>query len=369
MTKVHDALSLSALPRASLEKLTALVALRANEEYGLESLLAALQAALPEAIADKMDDVEILSLGVDAMDALDIHIGAGEVAHRPDDEYVERALPAAAAAATTTAPACYRRYCPPTFCYGSTVCSYCYTPAPPPSQLTPLATPRYHDVGHHALPHADEALGAFLAALPLGHFAPDKLEAVAIQVAAELHMTVALAQMVEDERRELGLPAAAPGAGGPVTAFDAEGFSTPEASAARQARADAEAAERGARDAVKAVEPKLARNVGSSAQWWTLQDECFEARSHGHKYRICLYGTAKQDSNSLGRFARWSHGQADGDAAVMEFRDGSKCWKGEDRKLDVVFRCGDQTQLHNVEEPEICSYIATVETPAACLGV
>lgn len=45
---------------------------------------------------------------------------------------------------------------------------------------------------------------------------------------------------------------------------------------------------------------------------------------------------------------------------------GASCWQGGMRSLKVSLQCGQRTELLSVEEPEMCTYVAAMSSPAVC---
>jgi len=102
-------------------------------------------------------------------------------------------------------------------------------------------------------------------------------------------------------------------------------------------------------------------NWGSDNVWLALLDECFELKSGEFTYKICIGGEARQGTTKLGDFKKW-----EGSYETMVYENGEKCWKGPKRSIRVKVRCGPETKLLSVEEPEMCVYASEFETPAAC---
>jgi len=48
------------------------------------------------------------------------------------------------------------------------------------------------------------------------------------------------------------------------------------------------------------------------------------------------------------------------------YLNGESCWKAGAREARVRLRCGEATELTDVEEPSTCRYLLTMTTPAAC---
>ena len=100
-----------------------------------------------------------------------------------------------------------------------------------------------------------------------------------------------------------------------------------------------------------------------------LLDKCFTANLAEYAYTVCPYGKADQrktrggsGSTSLGTFETWIGKKYN----LMVFRNGQSCYNGPQRSLTLSLKCGATEALLDVEEPNKCTYTATLITPAAC---
>jgi hypothetical protein len=142
---------------------------------------------------------------------------------------------------------------------------------------------------------------------------------------------------------------------------------TPEGTAARAAVAAAKAEESAASSAAAAIEAEAATDFGPDAAFFPLKGKCFDVKIQQYTYSACPFGSAKQDSTSLGTFSGWrvaTGGNAD--YGTMLFSSGTRCWNGPDRSMKLEFSCGAADALTAVEETEKCVYTAKMATPAAC---
>ena len=87
--------------------------------------------------------------------------------------------------------------------------------------------------------------------------------------------------------------------------------------------------------------------------------------------RDCLFDKATQQkvvadrsSHSLGQ--KWSWVSAKEGAWVGKLSGGERCFNGPPRSFTVEFTCGPKEVLGAVSEKEVCTYGATLTTPAAC---
>ena len=120
-------------------------------------------------------------------------------------------------------------------------------------------------------------------------------------------------------------------------------------------------------DKERELKETLAKDFGSLRQFEPLQHECFDVTQGEWIYSICPYTDSKQKgkhgggSTDLGRWEGWADGYT-----AMEFKNGQACWNGPIRSLRVQVRCGGESKLLKVDEPEVCKYVADFETPGAC---
>ena len=120
-------------------------------------------------------------------------------------------------------------------------------------------------------------------------------------------------------------------------------------------------------DKERNLKETLAKDFGALRQFEPLQGECFDVTQGEWIYSICPYTDSKQKgkhgggSTDLGRWEGWAD-----DYTAMEFKNGQACWNGPIRSLKVQVRCGGESKLLKVDEPEVCKYVADFETPGAC---
>ncbi len=100
-----------------------------------------------------------------------------------------------------------------------------------------------------------------------------------------------------------------------------------------------------------------------------------------YSYEACFYGSAAQKElgaaptargTSLGKMTAITWPASSDPSgplpatATAVFKGGQSCWRGPQRSLTVTLRCGAETRALSVDEPAICEYTMTVETPAMC---
>ncbi|KAG0327020.1 hypothetical protein BG000_001166 [Podila horticola] len=138
-----------------------------------------------------------------------------------------------------------------------------------------------------------------------------------------------------------------------------------EKEVAQEAYDKASAEERRIESEIQDVERKLAMDYGKDERFAQLVDQCFEFKEIEYTYTVCLFGTAKQKSNSdtsLGTFSEWVGDNYD----TQLYTGGLKCWNGPDRSVKVVMSCGTKNEIIAVSEPNKCEYLFKFRTPAAC---
>lgn len=137
----------------------------------------------------------------------------------------------------------------------------------------------------------------------------------------------------------------------------------PEAAAARES---VEAVENSIRDVeteITKLEASDKHDYGPNEEFFNLADHCYELGVAQYTYKVCPFGSAKQDHTSLGTFEGWEDGYK-----RMAFKNGQHCWNGPSRSMTVTFKCGLEEAILSVDEPSTCTYTAVMATPAACGG-
>jgi len=156
-----------------------------------------------------------------------------------------------------------------------------------------------------------------------------------------------------------------------------------DASRAKQAFSDAEHSLNVARDEKRQAEEDISQLFdvtwfGREGEWKKLQNLCLEKNTGDYTYEVCLFDEARQKPNhggsafSLGRFASWNDGEGVevGSAEYygkQYYTQGTKCWNGPARSVQLLLACGTENALLTVQELEKCEYQFTGTTPALCL--
>ena len=142
-----------------------------------------------------------------------------------------------------------------------------------------------------------------------------------------------------------------------------------DATRAEGARRKAEYIERATRDNLVRGHPV---DLSAMPAFGALRSRCFSSPSDGeYVYKVCLFDKATQQkvvadrsSHSLGQ--KWSWVSAKEGAWVGKLSGGERCFNGPPRSFTVEFTCGPKEVLGAVSEKEVCTYGATLTTPAAC---
>ena len=111
----------------------------------------------------------------------------------------------------------------------------------------------------------------------------------------------------------------------------------------------------------------LNNDYGPQNELYEFHDKCFSFRDRKFHYEVCPFGEAKQDRRtSLGRYTRHLIDSQRG--YVLEFDRGERCFNtGLPRSLLIKMECTEgDTELTEVNEPNICQYVGTLKTPLAC---
>ncbi|TCD61481.1 hypothetical protein EIP91_008382 [Steccherinum ochraceum] len=155
-----------------------------------------------------------------------------------------------------------------------------------------------------------------------------------------------------------------------------------DTSRARKTLSDAEHSLKLTQDEVEKAQTDLGRLFnpewfGAEGEWKKLEGLCLTKDTGEYTYEVCLFGEAKQKPNhggtafSLGHFSGWSDASDAKPGSVeyhskQRYTQGTKCWNGPARSVQLVLACGTENALHAVTELEKCEYQLTGTTPALC---
>eukprot|EP00658_Telonema_sp_P-2_P079729 TRINITY_DN7786_c0_g1_i3.p1 TRINITY_DN7786_c0_g1~~TRINITY_DN7786_c0_g1_i3.p1 ORF type:complete len:614 (+),score=180.59 TRINITY_DN7786_c0_g1_i3:196-2037(+) len=112
---------------------------------------------------------------------------------------------------------------------------------------------------------------------------------------------------------------------------------------------------------VKDLEGTLSAQYGADGEFLELKGQCFDLRKQQYVYKVCPFSNVKQDHTGLGNWGEWIDGYT-----TMHFTGGGSCWQGPSRSAKVHLGCGRENKILTVDEPERCTYVLDMSTPAAC---
>merc|ERR1711865_62636 len=139
-------------------------------------------------------------------------------------------------------------------------------------------------------------------------------------------------------------------------------YKDPDAAAARAKHSTAQNQVDSAEKEISELEKTASANeYGSNGEFLELSGQCFELKKQQYKYEVCPFKSVKQDHTNLGTWGSWESG-----FSAMQFTGGGSCWQGPARSAKVRLSCGMETKVLTVDEPERCTYVLDMETPAAC---
>lgn len=136
--------------------------------------------------------------------------------------------------------------------------------------------------------------------------------------------------------------------------------STPKEKTAVQLETEAQSKVTSQKDKIEDVKEQLQNLEDDKLGYASLNAKKLSRRVSEFNYVIDFYNKASQDSVSLGNWKEWT-----GPRSAV-FDQGTMCWGGPARKLNVNFVCGEKEEILDVFEPSRCVYEATVEHPGAC---
>jgi protein kinase C substrate 80K-H len=137
-----------------------------------------------------------------------------------------------------------------------------------------------------------------------------------------------------------------------------------EAKRIKKLLSDSEASLNAQKKSVQDANDIAGKNFGPDNVLFSLWKQCYKSRQDKYTYTVCPYDNAKQDQTSLGKFKSVDFGP---NGVVFSFNFGDRCFSSKFRELKLALRCSERTEITSVAEPETCSYVATLETPIACV--
>ncbi|KAI9572397.1 glucosidase II beta subunit-like-domain-containing protein [Boletus coccyginus] len=153
-----------------------------------------------------------------------------------------------------------------------------------------------------------------------------------------------------------------------------------EANQARQALSDAEHSLKLTREEEQTARDDLSNlfdldGFGPEGEWKKLDGVCLEKDTGDYTYEVCLFDEARQKPNkggstfSLGKFSSWNKLAKPGELEYytkQHYTQGTKCWNGPQRSVELILSCGTENILLTVAELEKCEYQITGTSPALC---
>lgn len=144
--------------------------------------------------------------------------------------------------------------------------------------------------------------------------------------------------------------------------------------AAQKARDEFDEAERALRavdDQIKSLEKEISFDLGPSAEFSYLYNQCYELSTSEYIYRLCPFNRVSQkpkyggSETNLGTWGTWD-GPEENRYSVMKYEHGTGCWQGPNRSTSVKLTCGKETVVTSTSEPSRCEYLMEFITPAVC---
>ncbi|KAH7888167.1 glucosidase II beta subunit-like-domain-containing protein [Phlebopus sp. FC_14] len=156
--------------------------------------------------------------------------------------------------------------------------------------------------------------------------------------------------------------------------------SSAESNRARQALSDVEHSLKLTRDEHQTAREDLSdlfdpTGFGSEGEWKKLDGLCLQKDTGEYTYEVCLFEEARQKPNqggatfSLGKFTSWNQLAQPGELEYytkQRYTQGTKCWNGPQRSVELILACGTENTLLSVAELEKCEYQITGTSPALC---
>jgi len=127
-------------------------------------------------------------------------------------------------------------------------------------------------------------------------------------------------------------------------------------------------------------------DFGPNNLLFSIYEKCFSYTDNEYTYVFCPFGSAKQKDTLLGNYEKYEIIQTDkssiesdrvdginlnndNDEKIVNlfFNNGEKCWNTQKPRTFVLkLECSDEEKIIDVNEPEMCSYSATLLSPLGC---
>jgi len=118
------------------------------------------------------------------------------------------------------------------------------------------------------------------------------------------------------------------------------------------------------------VKPK---KLSGPPHLFVLLGKCYMLHKESYKYEFCPFHNVTQREQAYrwnsfhGALGVWKEWEIVGNQFTsMLMTDGEPCIGPLSRAIKVFFKCGSEEKIINIEEPVLCQYNLTFETPLAC---
>jgi hypothetical protein len=120
---------------------------------------------------------------------------------------------------------------------------------------------------------------------------------------------------------------------------------------------------------ITTLESRLGRDYGGMDDVLrTMEGKCMKKAFTHYEFEICHFDKVQQYEHGsvIARLGEWGHWQGTGEERFMSYENGDQCWNGPRRSTKVKIICGADDDIIAVDEPNRCSYVMKIKSPAAC---